>query len=80
MYVEDKVSHQGPIPLQVSPDMTVAGLKQLVARQFEIPEDVQRWILGKQLATDDTQLLRNHLITENGCPVFLYLVAPGKNT
>ena len=78
MYVEDKVSHQGPIPLQVVPSMTVAQLKQKVQQEFEIPMRVQRWILGKLLASDDTKTLQDHNVTSNGCPMFLYLVAPGK--
>ncbi|GLH09616.1 RanBP-type and C3HC4-type zinc finger-containing protein 1 [Gryllus bimaculatus] len=76
MYVEDKVSHQGPIPLQVTPGMTVAELKQKVEQQFEIPVAVQRWILGKMLASDDNKTLEEHNVSTNGCPMFLYLVAP----
>jgi len=34
MYVEDKVSHQGPISLQVIPTMTVAQLKEKVEEEF----------------------------------------------
>lgn len=79
MYVEDKVSHQGPIPLQVSPSMTVGQLRAKVAREFQLPEHVQRWILGKQLANDLERTLLDHNVTESGCPLFLYLVAPGEN-
>ncbi|XP_052120675.1 uncharacterized protein LOC113205707 isoform X2 [Frankliniella occidentalis] len=76
MYVEDKLSHQGPIPLQVTPSMTVGELAAKVAREFQLPEHVQRWILGKQLAQDLQRTLRDHNVSESGCPVFLYLVAP----
>ncbi|XP_047116877.1 uncharacterized protein LOC124797853 isoform X1 [Schistocerca piceifrons] len=76
MYVEDKVSHQGPIPIQITPKMTVADLKQKVQLEFEIPAGVQRWILGKELASDDSKTLEEHNINANGCPLFLYLVAP----
>ncbi|KDR15364.1 RanBP-type and C3HC4-type zinc finger-containing protein 1 [Zootermopsis nevadensis] len=76
MYVEDKVSHQGPISLQVIPTMTVAQLKEKVEEEFEIPVGVQRWILGKLLASDDTKMLQDHNVNSNGCPMFLYLVAP----
>lgn len=78
MYVEDKVSHQGPIPLKVTPNMTVTDLKLKVEKQFEIPTNVQRWILGKQLASDDGKTLENHGVADNGCSIFLYLVAPGE--
>nr|CAD7404350.1 unnamed protein product [Timema poppensis] len=76
MYVEDKVSHQGPIPLQVTPVLTVAQLKDKVEQEFEIPAGVQRWILGKLLASDDSKTLADHSISSGGCPIFLYLVAP----
>lgn len=78
MYVEDKLSHRGPFPLIVSPDQTVAQLKKQVEEHFEIPADYQKWILGKELVTDDNSTLRHHNIISEGCPVFLYLVAPGK--
>lgn len=77
MYVEDKVSHQGPIPLQVTAGMTVAQLKEKVQKEFEIPAHVQRWILGKVLASDDSKTLADHNVNSDGCPMFLYLVAPG---
>ncbi|XP_075212986.1 uncharacterized protein LOC142319512 [Lycorma delicatula] len=76
MYVEDKVSHQGPIPLMISPNFTVAQLKLKVEREFEIPVAVQRWILGKQLAADDSVVLMDVGINTPHCPIFLYLVAP----
>ncbi|XP_063236176.1 uncharacterized protein LOC134538684 isoform X2 [Bacillus rossius redtenbacheri] len=76
MYVEDKLSHQGPIPLQVAPCMTVAQLKAEVEAQFDIPARVQRWILGKLLASDDGRTLADHGVASSGCPVFLYLVVP----
>ncbi|CAG9772764.1 unnamed protein product [Ceutorhynchus assimilis] len=77
MYVEDKVSHRGPFPIDVTESQTVAELKQQIAAEFEIPVEVQRWILGKELVVDDNSSLKHHNITE-GCPVFLYLVAPEK--
>ncbi|XP_065353337.1 uncharacterized protein LOC135948154 isoform X1 [Cloeon dipterum] len=76
MYVEDKVSHQGPIPLSVYASMTVGELKAKVQQEFEIPADVQRWILGKKLASDDNKTLQQHSVASGGCVVFLYLVAP----
>ncbi|KAK5646003.1 hypothetical protein RI129_004467 [Pyrocoelia pectoralis] len=75
MYVEDKVSHRGPFQINVSEDQTVAELKLQVENEFQIPVVVQRWILGKELATDDNALLRDLNVT-TGCSIFLYLVAP----
>ncbi|XP_071449024.1 uncharacterized protein [Hetaerina americana] len=76
MYVEDKVSHLGPIPVVVSPSMTVGELKARVEQDFEIPTGVQRWIIGRRLASNDELTLLQHDVTSNGTPVFLYLVAP----
>ncbi|CAL7950427.1 unnamed protein product [Xylocopa violacea] len=75
MYIEDKLAHQGPIPLQLPSKMTVAELKAKIHTEFEIPVNVQRWIIGKNLADRDEATL-NELQAANGSPVFLYLVAP----
>lgn len=80
MYVEDKISHRGPFPIEVDPKQTVAELKTQVEKEFEIPIDYQRWILGKELVIDDNSTLKDHNISTDGCPVFLYLVAPGNNS
>jgi len=79
LYVEDKVSHQGPFEVQVWRSMTVAQLKRQVERQFELPVAVQRWILGKALASDDNATLQQLGVTRPHHPVFLYLVAPEIN-
>lgn len=81
MYVEDKISHRGPFPIVVSENQTVKQLKVQVENEFQIPAMVQRWILGKQLATDDNACLNDFQLTAEGCSIFLYLVAPinGKN-
>lgn len=47
--------------------------------EFGFPPEVQRWILGRRLADNDHQTLAQHRVTTNGCPVFLYLVAPRLN-
>ncbi|OAD61150.1 RanBP-type and C3HC4-type zinc finger-containing protein 1 [Eufriesea mexicana] len=75
MYIEDKLAHQGPIPLQLPSRMTVAELKAKIHTEFEIPTNVQRWIIGKNLADRDEASL-NELQAVNGSPIFLYLVAP----
>ncbi|XP_076228768.1 uncharacterized protein LOC116424929 [Nomia melanderi] len=75
MYIEDKLAHQGPIPLQLPSRMTVAELKAKIHTEFEIPTNVQRWIIGKNLADSDAATL-NELQAVDGSPIFLYLVAP----
>lgn len=75
MYIEDKLAHQGPIPLQLPTIMTVAQLKTKIHVEFEIPTNVQRWIIGKNLADNDNSTL-HELQAVEGSPIFLYLVAP----
>ncbi|KAG7188742.1 hypothetical protein KM043_008362 [Ampulex compressa] len=75
MYIEDKLAHQGPIPLRLPTKMTIAELKTKVHTEFEIPTNVQRWIIGKNLAEKDETTL-DELQAVDGSSVFLYLVAP----
>ncbi|CAD6222045.1 GSCOCG00005306001-RA-CDS, partial [Cotesia congregata] len=75
MYIEDRLAHQGPIPLQLPITMTVKQLKVKIFNEFEIPGNVQRWIIGKTLAENDDATLKD-LNAIEGTPVFLYLVAP----
>ncbi|XP_034952749.1 serine-rich adhesin for platelets-like [Chelonus insularis] len=75
MYIEDRLAHQGPIPLQLPLVTTVKQLKEKIFNEFEIPANVQRWIIGKTLANDDNATL-DDLKAIEGSPVFLYLVAP----
>lgn len=55
--------------------MTVAQLKAKIHIEFEIPANVQRWIIGKNLADNDESTLEELQAVE-GSPVFLYIVAP----
>ena len=77
MYVEDKTSYNGPISVIVNPNISVAELKVLVQNQFEFPANVQRWILDKTLADNDSASLASLGIDKSEQKIFLYLVAPG---
>lgn len=78
MYVEDKKSHVGPISLPVHPEMTLSNLKRKIEAEYNFPVRVQRWILGKNLATDDGATLEQYGVSHSACPVFLYLVSPAE--
>ena len=78
LYVEDKVSHHGPIPLKIKPDITVQQLKEKLSNEFEIPIGFQRWIFDKHLANNENATLKQLGVDTPGTPIFLYLVAPGK--
>lgn len=56
--------------------MTIAQLKNKIFHEFQIPKNVQRWIIGRRLADNDDTTLEELEIIE-GLPVFLYLIAPG---
>ncbi|CAG2165679.1 unnamed protein product [Oppiella nova] len=74
LYIEDRHTHKGPIPFQVYPSMSVNMLKLKVEKEFSIPSDMQKWILGKTLATNLSASLATYGITCSGCPIFLYLL------
>ncbi|KAF2355276.1 Zinc finger RanBP2-type [Trinorchestia longiramus] len=76
LFVEDRSSHQGPLSITVTASMTVGELRSVVFEKFGFPPAVQRWILGRRLAEDDNATLAQHKVTREGCPLFLYLVAP----
>ena len=79
MYVEDRTSYNGPVQVNVKPTFTLEELKAQIQCEFEIPVDVQRWILGKSLAEDDQSTLESHGINKSGQNIYLYLVAPKEN-
>ena len=56
----------------------MADLKVQVEKEFEIPVDVQKWILGKQLVGEDVTTLESQGITHDGAEIYLYLVNPGE--
>ena len=78
MFVEDAVSAQGPIVVEVNPALTVAELKVQIEAEFEIPVDVQKWILGKQLVGEESVTLESQGVTSDGAEIYLYLVNPGE--
>ncbi|KAJ8686573.1 hypothetical protein QAD02_022367 [Eretmocerus hayati] len=73
LYIEDRQAHQGPIPLRLPMNMSVAQLKAKVQIEFDIPANVQRWIIGKNLVHND-ELTLDELQALNDSPVFLYLI------
>ncbi|KAF7996655.1 hypothetical protein HCN44_002301 [Aphidius gifuensis] len=78
MYIEDRLAHQGPIPLQLESTMTISQLKEKIFNEFEIPVNVQRWIIGRKLADNNETTLEDLQLVE-GLPIFLYLIAPVDN-
>uniref|UniRef100_A0ABD2VWZ1 RanBP-type and C3HC4-type zinc finger-containing protein 1 n=1 Tax=Trichogramma kaykai TaxID=54128 RepID=A0ABD2VWZ1_9HYME len=60
---------------QLAADMTVEQLKIKIHTEFEIPGNVQRWIIGRNLADNDKSTIEELQAVE-GSSIFLYIVAP----
>ncbi|KAI1891054.1 hypothetical protein AGOR_G00159950 [Albula goreensis] len=63
------------ITMAVTPGMTISDLKDKVNAEFEFPQAVQRWVIGKRLARD-TETLCSHGVKRNGDQAFLYIQSP----
>ncbi|CAK1550078.1 unnamed protein product [Leptosia nina] len=53
VWIEDKLAARGPFRLNISRHSTVADLKLEAANSLRIAINLQRWIIGKTLCTDD---------------------------
>lgn len=62
--------------MQLESTMTISQLKEKIFNEFEIPINVQRWIIGRKLADNNDTTLEDLQLVE-GLPIFLYLIAPG---
>ncbi|GFS81130.1 ranBP-type and C3HC4-type zinc finger-containing protein 1 [Nephila pilipes] len=75
LYIEDKSSHRGPIPLLVTPSMSLRKLKKQVEAEYDFPRHQQCWILGESFAVQEDASLASFGVTEAGCPILLYVMA-----
>ncbi|GFR08589.1 ranBP-type and C3HC4-type zinc finger-containing protein 1 [Trichonephila clavata] len=75
LYIEDKSSHRGPIPLLVTPSMSLRKLKKQVEAEYDFPHHQQCWILGESFAVQEDVSLASYGVTEAGCPILLYVMA-----
>ncbi|XP_022653090.1 uncharacterized protein LOC111246938 isoform X3 [Varroa destructor] len=78
LYVEDKVSHIGPIRLNLNPAIKLCQLKQKIQADYRFPEDRQRWVIGKGLAVDNDRTLNELGVDKNDANLFLYLGSSSK--
>ncbi|GIY62366.1 ranBP-type and C3HC4-type zinc finger-containing protein 1 [Caerostris darwini] len=75
LYIEDKSSHRGPIPLLVTPSMPLRKLKKQVEAEYGFPCHQQCWILGESFAVQEDATLASYGVIEAGCPILLYVMA-----
>ncbi|XP_041836123.1 ranBP-type and C3HC4-type zinc finger-containing protein 1 [Melanotaenia boesemani] len=63
-----------PVTFVVSPDMTIAQLKEKVSHDFGFHPTLQRWVIGKRLAQDQ-ETLYSHGIRKSGDQAFLFILS-----
>ncbi|XP_035220075.1 uncharacterized protein LOC118193137 isoform X2 [Stegodyphus dumicola] len=75
LYIEDKSSHRGPIPLLITPSMSLKKLKKQIEKEYKFPRHQQCWILGEAFAINEDASLASYGVTEPGSPILLYVMA-----
>ncbi|XP_071759881.2 ranBP-type and C3HC4-type zinc finger-containing protein 1 [Centroberyx gerrardi] len=63
-----------PVTLVVSPDMTIAALKDKISHDYGFHPSLQRWVIGKRLA-QDRETLFSHGVRESGDQAFLFILS-----
>lgn len=56
--------------------MSIGELKIKISKEYDIPTNVQRWMINKIVANRDDMKL-DEFQTTNDSTIFLYVVAPG---
>ncbi|KAK5872173.1 hypothetical protein PBY51_012897 [Eleginops maclovinus] len=62
------------VTVLVSPDMTIAQLKDKFSHDFGFVPTLQRWVIGKRLAQDHETLF-NHGVRSDGDQAFLFILS-----
>ncbi|KAF7654025.1 hypothetical protein LDENG_00075700 [Lucifuga dentata] len=63
-----------PVTVMVTPDMTIAQLKDKINQDFGFHPSLQRWVIGKRLAQDEDTLYC-HGIRQNDDQAFLFILS-----
>ena len=75
-YVEDEHEQKGPFEIDIELNWPVSRLKDAVQNKYQLPTEVQRWIICNKLVSDDTLPLKKVGIVDEMEPIFVYLVRP----
>ncbi|XP_015921199.2 uncharacterized protein [Parasteatoda tepidariorum] len=75
LHIENKSSHRGPLPLLVTPSMSLRKLKKQVESEYSFPRLQQCWIFGESFAVQDDASLASYGVTKPGCSVLLYVMS-----
>lgn len=74
IHIENKELALGCVQLNVKPSFTIATLKLTVLTIYGFPPDIQKWIIGQQIANDESTLAQCG-VSNSGASLFLYLVS-----
>uniref|UniRef100_A0A182WHB4 RanBP-type and C3HC4-type zinc finger-containing protein 1 n=1 Tax=Anopheles minimus TaxID=112268 RepID=A0A182WHB4_9DIPT len=76
VFIDDKVSHKGPIRMTLAGFATLAQLKAKLYNEYQIPVAVQRWRCDDQPLEDDARTLYDYGIQTSDRALFVYIVQP----
>uniref|UniRef100_A0A182M3Z3 RanBP-type and C3HC4-type zinc finger-containing protein 1 n=1 Tax=Anopheles culicifacies TaxID=139723 RepID=A0A182M3Z3_9DIPT len=76
VFIDDKVSHKGPIRMTLAGFATLAQLKAKLCNEYQIPVAVQRWRCDDQPLEDDARTLYDYGIQTSDRTLFVYIVQP----
>ncbi|XP_055387962.1 uncharacterized protein LOC129616332 isoform X2 [Condylostylus longicornis] len=78
MFIEDRISQKGPIQISVNPLMTVEDLKKKVLQDYNIPIQLQNWIINEELLYNESLSLFECGVKNNLANLYLYILTPPK--
>uniref|UniRef100_A0A182Y9X3 RanBP-type and C3HC4-type zinc finger-containing protein 1 n=1 Tax=Anopheles stephensi TaxID=30069 RepID=A0A182Y9X3_ANOST len=76
VYIDDKVSHKGPIRMTLAGFATLAQLKAKLCTEYQIPVAVQRWRCDDQPLEDDARTLYDYGIQTSDRTLSVFIVQP----
>uniref|UniRef100_A0A182ITK2 RanBP-type and C3HC4-type zinc finger-containing protein 1 n=1 Tax=Anopheles atroparvus TaxID=41427 RepID=A0A182ITK2_ANOAO len=76
IYIDDKVSHKGPLSITLAAFGTLGQLKQKFCNEYQIPVAVQRWRCDDRPLDDDAKTLFDYGIQTNDRTLHVFLVQP----
>ncbi|XP_049283510.1 uncharacterized protein LOC125763889 isoform X1 [Anopheles funestus] len=76
VFIDDKVSHKGPMRMTLGGFATLAQLKAKLYNEYQIPVAVQRWRCDDQPLEDDARTLYDYGIQTSDRTLFVYIVQP----
>ncbi|XP_052864692.1 uncharacterized protein LOC128271275 [Anopheles cruzii] len=76
VYIDDKMSHKGPLRMKMAAFGTLGQLKQKLCNDYQLPVAVQRWRWDDRPLEEDAKTLFDYGIQTNDQTLHVYLVQP----